>query len=175
MAKLTQTQVNILNAIKGSVDRAWARQAAILRRTTPNWKEMYRLDGDDYGSIIDAALGQISGATRAKDFSQLPTDARELLVDILSALYWDTTRQQIVQRDILRDLRENAAEYELMAQMPPVKKERKKREPKTLVGRRADAVDEKVREWERKLKLAKTKLNAYRKKQKYYEKKGAVA
>lgn len=75
--------------------------------------------------------------------------------------------------ELLKEIHASADALELECMLPPPRRERKRR-PKTLVGRRAASVDRQVQKWQRRLKLAKTKLAGYQKKQRYYQKKGAV-
>lgn len=58
----------------------------------------------------------------------------------------------------------------------PARRARKTKagKPMTLVERRASAAHRKVVEWQRKQKLAATKIKAYRRKVKYYTKKGVI-
>jgi hypothetical protein len=168
---LTQTQVNILNTVKRSIDKAYAAHYARRKRTCIDRSDWKNADA----AAIDSLLGNIGGYAKApKAFAHLLSPLTNLVHGLAYWSYANPAFNTEIERDVLADLHAHAAEYELLAHMPPVRRTRKKREPKTLVGRRADAVDEKVREWERKLKLAKTKLAAYRKKQKYYTKKGEV-
>lgn len=75
---------------------------------------------------------------------------------------------------LLGQMQKSADVLEMECMLPPPRQRERKPKPTTLVGRRAARVDEKVEEWERKLKYAKTKLKKYRSKQKYYAKKGVT-
>lgn len=92
--------------------------------------------------------------------------------------YIKTPRKKLHHNDayaaieILSQIHASADALELECMLPPPRQRERKPQPKTLVGRRAAKVDEKVEEWERKLKYARTKLKKYRSKQKYYAKKG---
>lgn len=68
------------------------------------------------------------------------------------------------------------ASYEPLFSMPPARRPKaaKTGKPLTLVERRAAAAKRKVREWQRKNKLAATKIKQYRKKVSYYTKKGVI-
>lgn len=68
---------------------------------------------------------------------------------------------------------DTAAENEMLCQMPMPKRERRQT-PADPVEARAAQVEAKVKEWERKLRYAKTKLANYRKKQTRLLKKGQV-
>jgi hypothetical protein len=79
--------------------------------------------------------------------------------------------------DAIMEVHRNASIVDLRCKLPPVRKAVKKRvvaKPLTAVEQRAKLAADKCREWERKGKLAKTKLAKYRKKVTYYKKKGAV-
>ena len=65
--------------------------------------------------------------------------------------------------------------YEPLFAMPPARRPKSEAKPMTLIERRAVAVNEKVKEWQRKQKLAATKVKAYRKRVQYYKKKGVIA
>jgi hypothetical protein len=110
-------------------------------------------------------------------FRYLPGSMDQLINDCVDAMICANadTAHSAIMRTAIEEMHKHAVEYDMLSQMPPVRKTRKKRVPQTLVEGRASKVDEKVREWERKLKYAKTKLASYQKKQKYYTKKGAVA
>jgi hypothetical protein len=100
---------------------------------------------------------------------------REILKGILASMCSTSVEfQSCVLTTAIEEMHKHAVEYDMLSHMPRVRRTRKKRVPQTLVEARASKVGEKVREWERKLKYAKTKLSAYRKKQKYYTKKGEV-
>lgn len=66
--------------------------------------------------------------------------------------------------------------YEPLFSMPPARRPKaaKTGKPLTLVERRAASAKRKVREWQRKSKLASTKIKQYRKKVSYYTKKGVI-
>jgi hypothetical protein len=66
--------------------------------------------------------------------------------------------------------------YEPLFSMPPARRPKaaKTGRPLTLVERRAASAKRKVREWQRKSKLASTKIKQYRKKVSYYTKKGVI-
>lgn len=74
---------------------------------------------------------------------------------------------------IAAGMREDAEQIEMLCMAPPARKTRGTR-PATLAGRRAKNVANKVKQWERRLATAKTKLKSYRKKQAYYQKKGVA-
>jgi hypothetical protein len=173
IVKLTPVRQNVIRIFKRALDRAHARHAAKCRKVSlldPKlWKSV------DCGRDIDRLIGYIGSTPGGISFNNLPdNDIRSLLAVLVRFCYTGDKQMRQLEKGILDDIRSHAAEYELMAQMPPVKREYNRRGPRTLVERRADAVAEKVREWERKLKVAKTKLAAYQKKQKYYAKKGAA-
>jgi hypothetical protein len=67
--------------------------------------------------------------------------------------------------------------YEPLFSIPPARRARPAKpaaKPVTLIERRAVAVHKKVKEWQRKQKLAATKIKQYRRKVEYYRKKGVV-
>jgi hypothetical protein len=66
--------------------------------------------------------------------------------------------------------------FEPLFSMPPARRPKvvKTGKPLTLVERRAASAKRKVREWQRKSKLASTKIKQYRKKVSYYTKKGVI-
>ena len=76
------------------------------------------------------------------------------------------------EKALLADLHKNGVEYELMAQMPLPKRERK---PKAQPATPVDMAASKVRQWERKLRMAENKLKKYQRRLKRLQKKGAVA
>jgi hypothetical protein len=172
--KLTPVRKNIIRLLKQSVDRAFARHAARRRKVSLTDPRMWK--DAPCGPDIDRMFPYFSGLhDKPASFAHLPdSDIRAMLNVIVRYCYTGDRERRNFEKELIDDLREHAAEYELLSQMPPPKREYKRRGPRSLVERRADTVDEKVREWERKLKLAKTKLAMYKKKQKYYQKKGTV-
>lgn len=172
--KMTPTRRNTLRILKGAVDRAFAKMVAQGKRRVLDNPSMWS-KAEQAGPVLDVLFSSIGALPKATTFSDLNADnLRSLLATMARYAYTGAEQQRRFEAHLLADLRINAAQYELMAQMPLPRKERKKSVPKTLVERRAEKADAKVAEWERKLKYAKTKLAAYRKKQKYYAKKGAV-
>lgn len=79
---------------------------------------------------------------------------------------------------VLTDLRKDALVNDLQFRLPPPDKEPDVKQtvvrPLTLVERRAIMVNDRLANWERKLKLAKTKVAALKKRQSYYRRKGVV-
>lgn len=77
---------------------------------------------------------------------------------------------------VFKQYRMKASTYEPLFSMPPARRPKaaKTGKPLTLVERRAASAKRKVREWQRKSKLAATKIKAYRKKVSYYTKKGVI-
>lgn len=80
--------------------------------------------------------------------------------------------------DVAKHIAKRRDYLDQMCRLPPVAK--KKREPKRmpkyipLVAVRAIQARKKVKEWQRKQKLAATKLKEYRRKEAYYKKKGLL-
>jgi hypothetical protein len=169
--KLTQTQRNTMRIVKGVIDKSFARMVAQRKRYTFD-----DLEVDDQASkALDSMFTHIAGLSRApSEFNNIGNFQGGLLKSMVHHVYTNTQCRFMVEKAILADLYAHAAEYELLAQMPQERRPYVKRGPRSLVERRAERVESKVVEWERKLKYAKTKLAAYRKKQKYYAKKGAV-
>lgn len=172
--QMTPTRRNTLRILKGAIDRAFAKLAADGRRRVLDQPSMWSKE-DLAGPSLDKMFSTFAGLSRAKALQDIRDEGmRSLLFTLARYAYTGAEQQRRFEAYLMEDLHTNAAQYELMAQMPLPRKERKVSAPKTLVERRAEKVEEKVAEWERKLKYAKTKLAAYRKKQKYYKKKGAV-
>jgi len=102
------------------------------------------------------------------------------LVQILSQNFFADNPQTVgnAAYDAAREVHRNASIVDLRCKLPPVRKAVRKRKPAakplTAVEQRAKLAADKCREWERKGKLAKTKLAKYRKRVTYYKKKGAV-
>lgn len=169
--KLTQTQRNTMRIVKGVIDKSFARMVAQRKRYTFD-----ELEVDDQASkALDSMFTHMAGLSRAPvQFDHIGNFQGGLLKSMLHHVYTNTQCRHMVEKAILADLYAHAAEYELLAQMPQARRPYVRRGPRSLVERRADKVDAKVVEWERKLKVAKTKLKAYRRKQKYYAKKGAT-
>lgn len=172
--KMTPTRRNTLRILKGAIDRAFAKVVAHGKRKVLDKPSMWS-QAPMAGSAIDNLFSTMAGATGAKQLKDIRDEnMRSLIATMARYAYTGAEQQRRFEVYLIEELRANATEYELMAQMPLPRREHKPRVPKTLVERRAEKADAKVAEWERKLKYAKTKLAAYRKKQKYYAKKGAV-
>jgi hypothetical protein len=86
-------------------------------------------------------------------------------------LYW---REEL--EAVLLEYGRKRTSYEPLFSMPPARRPKvvKTGKPLTLVERRAASAKRKVREWQRKSKLAATKIKQYRKKVSYYTKKGVI-
>lgn len=169
---LSPTRANTMRIVKQVIDKAFARHVAKRRRLVIDTTS-FGVDFDG-GKTVDELWSKIAAMPRPpKEFGQMPGYTGSLLSATLRWIYTSDTVLRSVQAEVLKDLHENCAQYELLSHMPPPRRKYERRTPKGLVERRAESVESKVQEWERKLKLAKTKLTAYRKKQKYYKKKGA--
>lgn len=170
---LTQVQQNILRILKQSLDRAYARHADRCRKRgmdSAKWGPL-----TDLHPLIDRVFATLAASGKVDSYKSLADKHVSILLDaVVDYCYASDEHWRKFEKDWINDLRKHAAEYDLLAQMPPPKRKYERKPPQTLVERRAFEVEEKVREWERKLALAKTKLAAYRKKQAYYAKKGAV-
>jgi hypothetical protein len=72
-------------------------------------------------------------------------------------------------------IKSSKGNYEPLFSIPPARRATQPvAKPLTLVEKRALAAKKKVREWQRKQKLAATKVKQYRKKVSYYTKKGVI-
>lgn len=175
MAKmqLSQVQQNILRILKQSLDRAYARHVDRCRKR--GMDPVYWGGYPAMYPVIDRLFATLAASGKVDSHRSLTDkDVSALLEVAINTCYDSDENWRKFEKDWVRDLRKNAVEYDLLAQMPPPKRKYERKPPQTLVERRAFEVDEKVREWERKLALAKTKLAAYRKKQAYYTKKGVA-
>lgn len=83
---------------------------------------------------------------------------------------------EVELRGVIKHYRNKKSSYEPLFSMPPARRPKvvKTGKPLTLVERRAASAKRKVREWQRKSKLASTKIKQYRKKVSYYTKKGVI-
>jgi len=177
MGRLNNTQKNAFAYVQQSIGVAIKREADKMSRVRPSsigvWADAEAVAALDnlFSAIASCAKPPIGG----KGNPVLAPAHQFLVSDLVSDML--ATIQPLSKRiyiSAIEEMHKHAVEYDMLSQVPRVRKTRKKRVPQTLVEARAGRVDEKVREWERKLKYAKTKLSAYRKKQKYYTKKGAV-
>lgn len=78
---------------------------------------------------------------------------------------------------VVRELCKDAAINDMRLRMPPAAKDTEtpaSGPPLTIVQKRARSVSERLSRWERKLKLAKTKIAILKKRQAYYRRKGVV-
>lgn len=100
--------------------------------------------------------------------------------------YRDTPLGRLVPVDATRDLCSHFEDFvrlRYQSQMPAIElellmpeKQRLKRKsvPKTLVEKRADAAAQRLKQWQRRLKIAKTKVTEYQRKVSYYQEKGVL-
>jgi ATP-dependent Lon protease len=168
--KFTTTQTNTLRMMKEIFDSAHAVTLAHAKKRSVPLVATTQL-----AQTLDQLWASLAARQRCpRRFSEFDRGTELLLRSFTALLYNNEARVVDIERRVLRQMHKRAAEYELMAQMPRVKREYKRKPKQSAVEARASAVDEKVRDWERKLRYAKTKLAAYRKKQKYYAKKGAA-
>jgi hypothetical protein len=138
----------------------------------PHWKNA----GKEMIPTLDNLFTDIVGLkNRPRSLSQVPDYHAYLIGQAVGWAYSSQECRMQLEADILHDIYANGGEYELLSQMPQPKRERKPRPKRTLVESRADRAALKVAEWERKLKLAKTKLAKYRAKAKRYAQKGVEA
>lgn len=99
----------------------------------------------------------------------IPGNDYEAAIELL-AVYFEDELTVLFKR--YRSKRNN---YEPLFSMPPPRRKPVvSAKPLTLVERRAVAAKAKVVEWQRKQKLAATKVRQYRKKVSYYTKKGVI-
>lgn len=96
--------------------------------------------------------------------------------EFLAACELMQTHLEMELESVFNNYRNRRGSFEPLFSMPPARrpKSAKAGRPLTLVERRAAAAKRKVREWQRKSKLAATKIKAYRKKVSYYTKKGVI-
>jgi len=168
----TVEQENRLRILKDVIDRAFRRLSAKgRRRGLPKNHVIRGLRGEK----IDDIFNTISSMSRPpKYFDKLTDDHRMILEVLLSEGYTSELHRYRMESEILKDLYKNAAQYDLQSMMPRPKRTRRPSTPATRVERNAQNVFAKVKEWERKARLAKTKLAKYRAKAKRYEKKGVI-
>ena len=138
--------------------------------------------GDSVKQQLAGALPSLKGPLPFTGRGLPHTDggkAAEELVKILSMNFFAENPTMVSKaiQGVVEEVHRNVSITELRCKLPPVRKTVKKKpvaKPLTAVEARAKLAADKCREWERKGKLAKTKLAKYRKKVTYYKKKGAV-
>jgi hypothetical protein len=134
------------------------------------------------GNTVEKLLPGALPSLKQPAGNYLTTDggkAIKELVQILSVNFFADNPKCVgcAAIDATGEVHRNASIVDLRCKLPPVRKAVKKKpaaKPLTAVEQRAKLAADKCREWERKGKLAKTKLAKYRKKVTYYKKKGAV-
>ena len=179
-AQLSNTQRNVLNYLEQCIGVGIKREALTRSRIQVLNTGVGKSFEPGEIALLDNLFSTIAAfsnpPTGKGKFRYLPNNIDLLIEDCVDAMWTDSAQigRLTIKQIAIEEMHKHAVEYDMLSQMPPVRRTRKKRVPQTLVEARAGKVDEKVREWERKLKYAKTKLSAYRKKQKYYTKKGAV-
>ena len=164
-----------MRILKQVIDRAFAKMVATGKKkaihTMAEWSSLNAA----LSNSIDTVFTGISGKPRVPVMlGEVNQVHAHMIKECLAHLYTSTMCRNYVERAILADIHKNGAEYELLAQMPLPKRDHRPRKDRSLVEQRADRAARKVAEWERKLKLAKTKLKKYRAKVSRYAKKGVA-
>lgn len=170
--KKTQQQDNRLRILKRVIDRAFSRVVAHGKKKALLKMPCVRSLNQELSNSLDTMFTAISGRSRAPEVMGLINKVHaHILEQAMLHLYTGAECRRALEKAVLADLHKNGVQYELMAQMPPPKRERRpKAEPATPV----DAAARKVRQWEKKLRMAENKLKKYRRRLKRLQKKGAV-
>lgn len=156
--KLTPQQKNRLRIVKKAIDRAFAKLVARGRKTCLHNAHAFSVLNKPLSDVIDTLFTSISNRKRAPlGLESLGEAHAGVLKECLLHLYTSTYHRKEVERELLADLYRNSSKYELLAQMPLPRRERKKAEPLTPAGEAAA----KIEAWERKARLAKTKIAKY--------------
>lgn len=176
MTKLTPYQTNVLRMLDKYITRVVRRFAAAAARQSIVKKALcldnaYPEPRASALQNLDGLLGWLNSMPDPRK-SPSPHTMRGLIYRSVEAKVKDISNIQNIVREVIVEMHHNATALEMEALLPPPRLTRRPK-PASLRERRAMRVDEKVAEWERKLKVAKTKLKKYRSKQKYYRKKGA--
>lgn len=171
----TVEQQNRLRILKEVTDRAFQRLVSTSRKRGVPKPGAVRTVRDN-ASKIDDLFTSISALQRPpKSLKDIGKAHGEIIATLLLYWYTGTAQRDRVVEGILSDLYANAAQYDLEAVMPRPRRTRKPSRPMTRVERNAQNVFDKVKVWERKARLAKTKLAKYRAKAKRYQNKGVLA
>jgi hypothetical protein len=180
---LTVTQGNKLDILKQCIDRAFRRMVArgvkrSLRKMPLLRPGAARLSVGQLPdpASIDNVFTHISGKPKAPAMMRsIDAGIAHLLASAVHHMYSSEDQRDYLFKTLMADIHKNGAEYELASQMPRAKREYTPRPKRSLVEERADRAVAKVAEWERKAKLAKTKLKKYRAKVDRYTKQGVIA
>lgn len=171
-----KTWTNYEKQVADALERE-ARSALIaslkkaLRGTT--WFHGRFLDGDPIAKMLPELCGLKRNAKRQ---IVVGTETFQLIRQIVRD-FCDSAgpgRAERIAEEVVRKLAgDRAMMLDLQCQMPPPRKERKRRGPAlTKVEQRARQVEKRLKNWQRKQALAKTKIAALKKKAAYYKKKG---
>jgi hypothetical protein len=172
---ITPMQANRLRILKGVVDRAFRKMIGFGKKRALHKVAFWRLISPAVSAGIDVLFSNVSGQSkRPTSMNQVDQVTGHIIARAIHELYTNDECKKTIERLVLYDLYDNGGKYELMAQMPPARRERTSSKPRTLIESRADRAVAKVAEWEKKLKLAKTKLAKYRARVKRYAKKGVI-
>ena len=172
MKKTTQ-QDNRLRILKRVIDRAFAQMVARGKKKAIHKMACVSDLNQQLSDSLDSLFTKISGRPRPPENLGLINQVHSMIImESLQHLYTSTSCRKEVEKALLADLHKNGVEYELMAQMPLPKRERK---PKAQPATPVDMAASKVRQWERKLRMAENKLKKYQRRLKRLQKKGAVA
>lgn len=115
---------------------------------------------------------RVAIAAAKRNYPGVSNHPAETFVACIDALCYGLKVQINAECEHIKSQRGN---YQPLFSIPPARrKPSAKAKPVTVVERRALAAKRKVREWQRKQKLAATKIKQYRKKVSYYTKKGVI-
>ena len=171
--RMTPQQENRMRILKEVIDRAFARTLANGKKKSVHKMTPWNNLNAPLSNSIDTLFTAISGKPRTPvTLGEVNQVHAHIIKECVAHLYSSTACSNYVERTILADLYKHGSEYELLAQMPKPRREYRPRRKLSLVEQRADRAVRKVAEWERKFRLAKTKLQKYRAKAKRYAKKG---
>jgi hypothetical protein len=173
--QMTPIQLNKMLLLKHSIVKAMRKLITHGERQSVRQVTGLRTLNDALARGIDNLFTEVSGKAKPPgSMSDISRPVSIVIAETLAYLYTGGEGRRFLESEVLRDLHKNGNSYELLSQMPPAKAERKPRPKRTLVQSRADKVNERLADWEAKLRRAKTAVAKYRKKQRYYQKKGAT-
>lgn len=171
--RLTPVQKNALHYVKLCIDRAMRQLVAKHARRSLARMDWDKLMHSEVQSVTQLFSAVASFDKPPKTPGPLPGDLPDLVRLCISRSYTEIGCGWELLKLVMRELHAHAEEYDLLSQVPRERRTRRTK-PQTLIESRAGRVDEQVRAWERKIRYAKTRLAKLRRKQKYYEKKGAA-
>jgi hypothetical protein len=172
--KISQRNLYVLEQVRKEVEKTIRKAFGVVSRTSTDTLVRCTLLSN---SLIDGYADRLLDLCRKKTTASRASG--KSMTDMIAHMILEAIEAEAMEpktcMKVFRSIESKADELDIMADLPPVESPRKPRSPKKgLVESRAETVEQKIEEWEKKLKLAKTYLAKYKKKAAYYRRRGVI-